>query len=59
MFDDHAPEEAEPGYLGMAQVPLLPLSQGKPITGTFQLRQVLQVTVCITCAYIHVRAYDS
>ena len=41
MFDDDEPdEEAGPGYMGMALVPLLPLSQGKPINGTFQFKQV-------------------
>lgn len=27
-------------YMGVVQVPLSPLSQGKPINGTFQIKQV-------------------
>lgn len=41
VFDDDEEETVEAGYLGLAQVPLLPLSQGKPISGTFQLKQVV------------------
>jgi hypothetical protein len=40
VFDEDDGEEAGPGYLGLAQVPLLPLSHSKPINGTFQLKQV-------------------
>lgn len=40
MFDEDELEGAGPGYLGLAQVPLLPLSRSKPISSTFQLKQV-------------------
>lgn len=46
MFDDGSTEEKElPGYLGVAHVPLLDLSLGKPISGTFQLKQVSILTL--------------
>ena len=38
VFDDDEVND-KAGYLGLAQVPLLPLAQGKPITSTFQLKQ--------------------
>ena len=45
MFDDDVKDEDETGptYLGLAQVSLQPLSQGKPISGTFQLKQVYSI----------------
>ncbi len=42
MFDD----EEDSSYLGLAQVSLLPLAQGKPLSGTFQLKQVCMYYIC-------------
>ena len=38
MFDDNDPEVT--AYIGLAKIPLVSLSQDKPINGTFELRQV-------------------
>ena len=38
VFDDDEVND-KAGYLGLAQAPLLPLAQGKPVSGTFQLKQ--------------------
>ena len=38
VIDDTDPEEAS--YLGLAQIPLIPLAHDKPIKGTFELHRV-------------------
>ncbi len=43
MFNDDEVEGVESGYIGLAHVAMAPLSQGKPINGTFQLKQVNEV----------------
>ena len=45
MFDDDEQEGEQelPGYVGVARVPLSDLSQGKHISGSFELKQVRQM----------------
>ena len=38
--DDEDDDIETPCYMGVAQVPLAPLSHGKPVSGTVQLKQV-------------------
>lgn len=48
MFDDSEQEGEEelPGYMGVALVPLQDLSQGKHVSGSFQLEQVRTSNCC-------------
>ena len=56
VFDDTEPEDDV--YLGMANVPLIPLAHDKQVAGIFELRRVIPHTSrYVWCTYARFQSY--